>query len=125
MRPQGKPRRYATASSIILDDIYSRAQKTACLIGDEPKGDHKVYKQDNPEADGILHDLHTQEYQMAKILSKINENSESYRSKLQKLREMVKWRKELERMLHYKVFICLNINVLDSKRPLQLRKSET
>ena len=40
---------------------------------------------------------------MAKILSTLNEKSENYRNKLQKLKEMVKVRKELERMLHYKV----------------------
>lgn len=40
---------------------------------------------------------------MAKILSTLDEHSENYRVKLQKLKEMVKWRKELERMLHYKV----------------------
>ena len=40
---------------------------------------------------------------MAKILSTLNEKSENYRNKLQKLKEMVRTRKELERMLHYKV----------------------
>lgn len=74
-------------------------------MGDEPKGDKKVYKNDNPEADGILHDLHNQEYEMAKILSRLDENSEGYRKKLMKLKEMVKYRKELEKMVHYKVTV--------------------
>ena len=47
--------------------------------------------------------MHNQEYEMAKILSTLNEKSENYRNKLQKLKEMVRTRKELERMLHYKV----------------------
>ena len=64
---------------------------------------NKVYENDNPEADGILHDLHNQEYEMAKILSTLDEKSDNYRNKLRKLKDMVKTRKELERMLHYKV----------------------
>jgi hypothetical protein len=40
---------------------------------------------------------------MAKILSRMNERSDSYRVKIRKLKEMVNYRKELERMLHFKV----------------------
>lgn len=40
---------------------------------------------------------------MARILSTLDENSNGYRSKFRKLKEMVKMRKELERMLHFKV----------------------
>ena len=62
-----------------------------------------MYDQDNPQADGILHDLHNQEYEMAKNISQHGIHTESYRTKLKKLKEMVNKRKELERMLHYKV----------------------
>ena len=62
--------------------VYSRAQKTATLIGNEPKGERKIYDKDHPVADGLIHDIHNQEYEMAKIISQHPEKSEAYRSKL-------------------------------------------
>jgi hypothetical protein len=46
---------------------------------------------------------------MAKILSRMDEKSEGYRKKLMKLKEMVKYRKELEKMAHYKVTSYLEL----------------
>ena len=64
-----------------LDRVHTRALKTAALIGKEDNT-KKNYQLDNPEAEGMLHHIRNEEYELARILSRIPEGSNNYREKL-------------------------------------------
>lgn len=62
----------------------------------------QIVKWGDAETDKTLHGLAIKEQELIRVLSKLPENSDIFRSKRAKLDELVRQRTEIERMLYQK-----------------------